>query len=83
VLPLIHPEDLIVAKILAGRPKDLDDARRLWRVQGPDLDAARIRRTLELLQEALGQGVLVPCLDAIMRRRARGARERQAEAARP
>jgi predicted nucleotidyltransferase len=27
VVPVIHPEDLIIAKVLAGRPKDIEDAR--------------------------------------------------------
>jgi hypothetical protein len=68
VLPIIHPEDLIVAKILAGRPKDLEDAQKLWRIQGPHLNAGHIRQTLALLEEALGQSDLVPHLDAMISR---------------
>jgi hypothetical protein len=64
-VPLIDPEDLLIAKILAGRPKDLEDARGLWRLRGPELDSARIRRTLQLLEQALGQSDLVPNFDAI------------------
>jgi hypothetical protein len=67
VLPVIHPEDLIVAKILAGRPKDLEDAQKLWRMQGQHLDGHHIRRNLQLLEEALGQSDLVPQFDAIVR----------------
>ena len=33
--PFIARADLIVAKILAGRPKDLEDATALWRLHGP------------------------------------------------
>ena len=33
-VPLIDPEDLIIAKVLAGRPKDLEDAHGLWRLRG-------------------------------------------------
>ena len=29
VLPLIDPEDLVIAKVLAGRPKDIEDVRGL------------------------------------------------------
>jgi hypothetical protein len=57
--------DLIVAKILAGRPKDLDDARALWRVRRSMMDAERIRRTLRLLEEALSQADLVPTFETI------------------
>jgi hypothetical protein len=64
-VPLIDLGDLVVAKVLAGRPKDLDDARGLWRVHGAQLDAGRIRRLLALLEEALGQGDLLPSFNRI------------------
>lgn len=57
--------DLIVAKVLAGRPKDLDDATSLWRLHRGVLDADRIRGTLGLLEEALSQSDLLPAFDAI------------------
>lgn len=59
-VPIIERSDLIIAKVLAGRPKDVDDARALWRLHGSGMDADRIRRTLRLLEEALGQGDLLP-----------------------
>lgn len=65
VIPIIHIEDLIVAKLLAGRSKDVDDARALWRLHGQTLDAARVRSVLAALQEALDQRDLVPAFDAI------------------
>lgn len=58
-VPLIDLADLIIAKVLAGRPKDIGDASGLWRLHGRTLDADRIRRTLGLLEEALSQGDLV------------------------
>ena len=64
-VPLIDIEDLFIAKILAGRPKDMEDARALWRVRRRDVDAARIRSVLRLLEEALSQSDLVPAFDAI------------------
>ena len=67
-VPLIHPEDLIIAKVLAGRPKDIDDARGLWRLHGHDLDDERIRATLRLLEEALSQSDLVVAFESIARR---------------
>lgn len=67
-VPLIDPEDLIIAKLLAARPKDLEDARGLWRLRGHALGADRIRRTLGLLEEALGQSDLLPAFESILRR---------------
>lgn len=66
-VPLIEIGDLIIAKVLAGRPKDLEDARGLWRIHGRTLDVDRIRSTLRLLDEALGQSDLVPLFDDIVR----------------
>jgi hypothetical protein len=66
-VPFIHPEDLIIAKILASRPKDVEDARSLWRIRGASLDSNRIRRTLTLLEKALGQNDLVSSFESILR----------------
>lgn len=68
-VPLIDPEDLIIAKVLAGRPKDVEDARGLWRLRGSDLDVTRIRRTLRLLEEALSQSDLLSAFETILRAR--------------
>ena len=65
-VPLIELGDLIIAKVLAGRPKDIDDVRSLWRLHGKRVDVNRIRKTLRLLEEALAQSDLVPALDAIV-----------------
>jgi len=64
-VPLIDPEDLVIAKVLAGRPKDVEDARNLWRILGEELDGDRIHRTLRLLEEALSQSDLVPSFESI------------------
>ena len=66
-VPVIDPEDLVIAKILAGRPKDIEDARNLWRVRGHEFNHDRIRGTLRQLEEALSQSDLVRCLEAIAR----------------
>ena len=66
-VPLIDLEDLFIAKILAGRPKDIEDARALWRVRGRDVDAERIRDVLRLLEQALSQSDLLPAFDSIAR----------------
>jgi hypothetical protein len=64
-VPLIDLEDLVIAKVLAGRPKDVEDARSLWRAHGRSLDAQRIEALLHLLEEALGQSDLLPAFRAI------------------
>ncbi|HXV62855.1 MAG TPA: nucleotidyltransferase [Vicinamibacteria bacterium] len=66
-VPLIDPEDLIIAKLLAGRPKDVEDAQSLWRIRGAELDGERIRRTLRKLEEALSQSDLVSAFESLRR----------------
>lgn len=63
VVPVISPEDLVATKILAGRPKDIEDVRGILRERLPALDLELIRSTLTLLEEALGQSGLRPILD--------------------
>lgn len=55
VLPVISPEDLIVTKLLAGRPKDIEDVHGILRERVGRLDLKRIRRTLARLGEAVAQ----------------------------
>jgi hypothetical protein len=71
-VPVIDPADLLIAKLLAGRPKDMEDARALWRLHGSELDAARVRRTLHLLEDALSPGDLVSAFDGLVQRSSRG-----------
>jgi hypothetical protein len=66
-VPFIDPADLIIAKVLAGRPKDIEDARGLWRLHGSQLDEVRIRRVLRSLEEALGQSDLLPAFESVRR----------------
>jgi hypothetical protein len=66
-VPVIDPTDLLIAKLLAGRPKDIEDARALWHLHGRELDEARVRRTLHLLEEALSQSDLVSAFEALVR----------------
>ena len=71
VVPLLHPEDLVIAKVLAGRPKDIDDAIGLWRIHGETLDGGRVRDVLRLLEEALSQSDLLPAFESIVARASR------------
>lgn len=76
VVPVIAPEDLVVTKVLAGRPKDIEDVRGVLLERLPDLDVAAIRGTLILVERALGQSDLTPVFEAELERaqRIRGRR---------
>lgn len=68
-VPTLDPGDLIVAKILAGRPKDIDDARGLLKARANEIDVARVESLLRLLEEALGQSDLLPAWNTVRSRR--------------
>jgi hypothetical protein len=59
-VPVLSPENLVVTKLLAARPKDLDDVRELVASRGSSLDHRRIEQLLALLEQALDQSDLVP-----------------------
>jgi len=67
-VPFISPEDLLVTKVLAGRPKDIEDVIGVLRTRGPTLDLEHVRRTLSLLESALGQSDLLPALASALAR---------------
>ena len=55
--PVISVEDLIVAKLLAGRPHDLQDVEAIVTANA-DLNQEQIRSLLSVLDEALGRSDL-------------------------
>jgi hypothetical protein len=82
-IPVIAPEHLVTLKILAGRPKDLEDVRGM--IQIAKLDHAKVEDTLAELEAMLDQSDLLPVYArlraertptprALKPRRARGAR---------
>ncbi len=60
VVPVVDVSDLVILKVLAARPKDLDDVAALLRVQREEIDDTRVRHVLTMLEQALGQSDLVP-----------------------
>ena len=66
-VPVIAPEHLIVLKILAGRPKDLEDVRHLLRDARADLRMDEVRGLLRSLEAALDQADLVPLLERLVK----------------
>lgn len=53
-------------KMLAGRPRDLEDVGAIARVRRDDLDLDRIRVTLRMLERALDRSDLVNELERIV-----------------
>jgi hypothetical protein len=65
-VPVIRVEDLVILKILSGRPKDVEDVRSILRRRRRTLDLAHVRSLLAELEEALGQSDLVPELEGLL-----------------
>lgn len=58
-VPVVEIADLVVLKILASRPKDLDDVVSLLRIHAEAIDAVRVCTVLKMLEDALGQSDLL------------------------
>jgi hypothetical protein len=71
--PMSRPEDLVVFKAIAGRPKDAQDMEALL-VLHPSIDVARLRRRVEELAVLAEAPELVVGFDAAVAR-ARGGRQ--------
>ncbi len=83
-VPVISAADLVVAKLLAGRPKDIDDAASV--LEAANVDAEAIRALLGEIEAALGQSDLTPLFEDLLadaRRRRMRARASVARAKRP
>lgn len=50
-------EDVVIQKVVAGRPRDIEDARRIW-LKNPNIDEEYIRHWLHQFEEALGEPYL-------------------------
>lgn len=62
-VPVVEIADLVILKVLAGRPKDMDDVVMLVRTHGDGIDAARVRKMLSMLEQALGQSDLISAFE--------------------
>lgn len=58
-IPVIAPEHLVITKLLAGRPKDLEDVRELLALRRDTLDDAHITELLIEIEQALGRSDLL------------------------
>ena len=72
-VPVARAEDLVVMKVLAGRPKDTEDVAAILAAQGDGFDRNRTVELLTLLEEALDQRDLLPAFENAWKR-SRGSR---------
>ncbi len=63
-VPVASAEDIVTMKILAGRPKDVEDVATILRAR--PVDPVRVRATLRLLEEALDRRDLVVDFDRLL-----------------
>ena len=62
-VPVASAEDLIVMKVLAGRPKDIEDVVAVLTAQGARLDLVQVRETIAVVEQALDQSDLSPLFE--------------------
>lgn len=70
VAPMSTPEDLVVFKAIAARPKDVEDSEALLLLH-PEMDRGRIRRCVADLAAMVEAPELVDALDTLLARTAR------------
>jgi hypothetical protein len=67
LVPVACADDIVVMKILAGRPKDLEDAAAIVAAMAKKFERRRAFETLRLLEQALDRSDLVPELERLLR----------------
>ncbi len=67
-IPVAAAEDIVVMKVLAGRPKDIEDATAVVAAAGEQLALDQVRETLKEIETALDRADLVEALEAIVER---------------
>jgi hypothetical protein len=65
-VPVASAEDLVAMKVLAGRPKDLDDVAAILRARSVDPEPVRV--TLRLLEQALDRRDLLGEFERLLQR---------------
>jgi predicted nucleotidyltransferase len=67
VLRVMSAEDLLIHKVVAGRFRDIEDARSVVRRAGSSLDVRLVRDVVEPLAAALADDDLRRRLDTVLR----------------
>jgi hypothetical protein len=67
-IPVARAEDLVVYKILASRPRDIDDAEKLLNLHGRVIQIARVRRLVQQFCEVLEDTNRLETLDRLLKR---------------
>jgi hypothetical protein len=68
-IPVAQAEDLIVYKIVAFRPRDIDDAEKLLDLHGRGIRVQRVRRIVHQFCEVLDDTARLSTLDRLLRQR--------------
>ena len=63
-----RPEDVLIYKVIASRPKDLQDAEGLLVLHGPTMDLSRVRRVVKQFVEVLDDEERLEALERLIRR---------------
>jgi hypothetical protein len=67
-VPVASAEDVILMKMLAGRPKDIEDVVAIAAAQQETLEVGYIRETVRIIEEALAQSDLMPMFEQALKR---------------
>ncbi|MGH9324604.1 MAG: hypothetical protein ACRD3V_32555, partial [Vicinamibacteria bacterium] len=65
-IPVAQAEDLIVYKIVAFRPRDIDDAEKLLNLHGRGIRIQRVRRLVQQFCEVLDDTARLETLDRLL-----------------
>jgi hypothetical protein len=67
-IPIARPDDLVIYKMVAARPRDLEDVERLLLLHGSSLDVPRIAATVREFADALEEPGRIDALEQLLRK---------------
>jgi hypothetical protein len=67
-IEVAHPEDLVIYKVIAARPKDVEDAEALMTIHAGRIDLNRVRRVVSELAAALEDDERPRLLERVIRK---------------
>jgi hypothetical protein len=63
-----RPDDLVIYKLVAARPRDLEDVERLLLLHGPSLDLQRVTATVREFADALEDTGRIDALERLLKK---------------